>query len=60
MVVKIKMKMPKRCYDCKFFNHSYSFVWGNALDECLIERSLIMCDPEEARMSWCPLQEAKE
>ena len=58
--VKIEMEMPKRCYDCKFYNHSYSFVWGTDLDECLLEKSLIMCDPEESKPTWCPLQEVKE
>ena len=50
----------KYCYECKFFSHSYSFVFENYIDECLIEKSLIMFDPEEGRPSWCPLQEVKE
>lgn len=60
MNVKVEMEMPKRCYDCKFFNHFYSFVWEKDFDECLFEKSLIMCDPEEGKPSWCPLQEIKE
>ena len=58
--VTIEMDMPKRCYDCKFFNRSYSFVFEQDLDECLLESSLIMCDPEEGKPSWCPLQEVNE
>lgn len=44
-MIQIEMKMPKRCYDCKFFNHSYNFVFEKDLDECLVEKSLMMCDP---------------
>lgn len=60
MSVKIEMEMPKSCHKCKFFSHSYSFVFENDIDECLIEKSLIMFDPEKGRPSWCPLQEVKE
>lgn len=58
MAIKIDMKMPKRCYDCKFFDHSYSFVWERDIDECVVEKSLIMCDPEKGKPDWCPLKES--
>lgn len=57
--VIIDMEMPKRCYDCKFFNHSYSFVFEQDLDECLLERSLIMCDVEEGKPTWLSLAGSK-
>lgn len=60
MPVKIDMEMPRRCYDCKFFNHSYSFVFETDTDECMAEKSLLLFDPEEGRADWCPLQEVKE
>jgi hypothetical protein len=60
MAVKIDMDISKSCYGCKFFNRSYSFVFGTDVDECVIEESLIMFDPKEGRPSWCPLQEIKE
>ena len=58
--VMIEMEMPKRCCDCKFFNRSYSFMWGQDLDECVLEKSVMMCDPEDGKPSWCSLQEVKE
>lgn len=59
MAVRIEMDVPKSCCECKFFYNSYNFVFGTDIDECVIERSLIMFNPKEGRPSWCPLKEIK-
>ena len=59
MTVKIDMDMPKSCYHCKFYDHSYNMIFETNTDICLVECSYIMFDPEEGRAEWCPLKECK-
>ena len=60
MAVKIKMKMPKRCWQCKFYEHSYNMIFERGEDTCTVERSYILIDPQETKPDWCPLKEVKE
>lgn len=60
MAVKINMKMPKRCWKCKFYEHSYNMVFERCEDTCTVERSYIFIDPQKTKPDWCPLKEIKE
>ena len=60
IAIKTIKKLPKTCFKCPFLRHEYSFLYDRNIDTCGTDNSIIFCDTETQKPSWCPLYVIKE